>query len=328
MQYHHILYTTDQSYFSHMLTSIYSLIRTNPDTPFMIHIIESNFTKKQIEYLETVISDYPKIFIKLYPEEKLKKLLQFYSLPKWRGTDIANARLFAHELIPEVEQLLYLDSDTIINGSLESLWRENNAPVAAVKDVVIPSHMKQHVINYYNSGVLYFDYSLWEKENCAQRLYDTFKKTKVPLLFPDQDLLNLAVRESIHCLSVDYNIMPSVYDAMRYPNLAKRIYKDSSFYSYQEIASSLQTPHIFHMLEYLNTRPWIENKTHPFNELYAENRFYWDSCFQKEKSNTLLANVPMLPFFNVLSKAVIPDELNYRMKEVIKRKIYKEIPKQ
>lgn len=296
MQCHHILYTTDQAYFPHMLTSLYSLIKSNPDTMFIIHIIESNFTKKQFEHLETVLSKYPKIFIKIYPEEQLKKLFSLYSIPKWRGTDIANARLFAHELIPEAEQLLYLDSDTIINGSLESIWEENSAPVSAVKDVTVPSHMENLVANYYNSGVLYFNYSLWEKEDYSQKLYDTLQKARKSLLFPDQDLLNLTFGESIHCLSMDYNIMPFTYDVMQYPYLAKKIYTKSSFYSYEEIVSALQTPHIFHMIEYLNTRPWTENTTHPFNELYEASRLYWDPSFQKGKSNTLLANVSMLPF--------------------------------
>ena len=133
----------------------------------MIHIMESGYTKAEDKILEDIINLYSNCNIQVYDISKIFFPMRKFDLPKWRGTDMAYARLFFQKVIPNVSKLLYLDCDTTIVDSLDSLFeKEPSTPVAAVKEIVIPSHIKGKLDTYYNAGVLLFNYELWEKESC------------------------------------------------------------------------------------------------------------------------------------------------------------------
>ena len=56
MKKYNFLYTTDNNYFIHMLTSIYSLLENNKDIYLNIHIIEDNLSelnKNRLYYLSS-----------------------------------------------------------------------------------------------------------------------------------------------------------------------------------------------------------------------------------------------------------------------------------
>ena len=92
--------------------------------------------------------------------------------------------------------------------------------------------------------------------------------------------------QEINTLSASYNIFPLIYGIFKYPVLDKLcLDKLENYYSYDETLFSINNHHIFHLLEYLNTRPWMKNKIHPFNEIYEEYRSCWDSNFEKNKIN-------------------------------------------
>lgn len=217
----HILYTADRTYFPHMLTSIYSLLENNPTNRFIIHVIEKDFTKKEDKMLEILQGMYPNVEIQVYSSTKISKMMRKFNIPKWRGTEIANARLFFHELAPEINKLLYLDSDTVVVNSLDSLFnKELTKALAAVKNFEIPDHIKEHagfIKNYYNSGVLLFNYVLLEQEDYLKKIYEYAKQDQIPLKYPDQDLINLALSERIEPLSINYNIHPLAYQLKNIP---------------------------------------------------------------------------------------------------------------
>lgn len=321
MKKYHVLYTADMNYFSHMMTSIYSLLETNKNINLVIHIIEAGFTETQKKLLYSIVSDYNAV-VKLYSIEKLENIIRKYNIPKWRGTDIANARLLASEIIKETDKILYLDSDVIIDNSLEKLFeRKNNAPVAAVKDSGVPVSIKPLVENYYNSGVLLFDYNLWENENCIQLLYDCVKDENLELYYPDQDLLNVALNGKIDTLTANYNITPTIWIMGKYPLLANKAYRHlENFYSLDETKKALEEPYIFHMLSYLTIRPWVQNNVHPFNEMYRNYRMKWDSNFILQESSNILTQIPFLPFIKTLASTVLTHEQVQQIKKMVKIK--------
>lgn len=180
----HVLYTTDHNYFPHMLTSIYSLAENNKNNNIKVHIIEDGFTDEDFYNLDQLNDLYDNIDIKRYNIDKITELMKHFNIPKWRNTDIANARLFANEIIDETDKILYLDSDTIVVGDLKDLFdKKIQRPLAAVKEILIPEHINnlsfdycsEKVEAYYNSGVLLFNYNAWDQENCLDDLYSASK---------------------------------------------------------------------------------------------------------------------------------------------------------
>lgn len=319
MKKYDVLYTADSLFFSHMITSIYSLLLNNQDVYLTVHVIESKFSESQKRLLQEIISCY-NADVKLYSIESYPNIIQKYNIPKWRDTDIANARLFAHEIIKDVEKILYIDSDTIIVDSLDSLFqKELSNPVGAVKEFFLPYHMKDIILDYYNSGVILFDYSIWEDENCIDLIRQCLKLNREILYYPDQDLLNMALQNKIDTLNVSYNINPAMVEISKYPYLAKHYFEhENNVYSFSEISEGLKNPHIYHMLEYFYIKPWEKNRVHPFNQLYKEYRNKWDQNFKVDETDNLLAQIKFLSFFKCCLNAFLTKEEMDHVKKLLK----------
>lgn len=331
MKTNHILYTADHNYFPHMLTSIYSLAENNKDSHLTIHIIEDKFTKEDIEFLEQLDVLYGNIIIKMYPFNKLNSLMSEFDIPKWKGTTIANARLFANELIHDVDQILYLDSDTIIVNSLDELFSKKiDTPLAAAKEILIPPHLhklnneykKEDIKKYYNSGVLLFNYDLWYQEDCLDELYAVAQNYNKELIYPDQDLINLAFSNKIEDLSLDYNIIPLAKELEKHKLLARKFLNDRPFYySYKEVIDSLKNKHIFHALSYLGSQAWEDSKVHPFHQEYLNYRKLWDPNFIpcKEEQHKKYYQIPWISDLNLAVKTLVKEETHNKIKQKLKK---------
>lgn len=318
---YHILYTSDKNYFPHMVTSIYSLLENNKSSNFMIHIMGSGYTKIEDKILEDIINLYSNCDIQVYDISRISPLMRKFDLPKWRGTDMAYARLFFQEVIPAVSKLLYLDCDTTVVSSLDELFRRDiSTPVAAVKEIVIPSHIKGKLDTYYNAGVLLFNYELWEKESCLDTLYKALQNLDMELLFADQDLLNFSLNQKIIPLSIKYNMMPIIATTVQHPFLARKFYRDRSyFYEQKEVEEAFQHPHILHNLSYLQARVWQQNKIHPFHSSYDFYRMMWDENYHKKENSKLLPNCTFSPMINLALKTYAGDEIHQKIKKVVKK---------
>lgn len=330
MKKNHILYTADHNYFPHMLTSIYSLAENNKENELIIHIIEDKFTKEDISLLEQLKILYNNIELKIYSLDDLAWLMSQFNIPKWKGTSIANARLFANELINDVDQILYLDSDTIIVNSLDELFsKEINTPLAATKEFLIPQHLDKlnreykniKIKNYYNSGVLLFNYDLWYQEDCLDELYSVSQNYNKELIYPDQDLINIAFSNNIEELSLDYNIVPLVKELENHKLLAKKFLKDHPiYYSYNEVMESLKHKHILHALNYMGLQAWDDSKVHPFQQEYLNYRKIWDPNFIpcKVSSNKKYYQIPYISDLNLLAKTFLKEETHKKIKQKLK----------
>ncbi len=307
MKEYNILYTTDNNYFIHMLTSIYSLIENNKDIFLNINIIEDNLEEINKKRLYLLTEIYKNIKINIYSIKLIEKNINRYNIPKWRNTNIANARLFANEII-KCDELLYLDSDTIIVNSLKNVYNIGKGPISAVKDIIIPDYLKNEISNYFNSGVLLFNFNEWEKEHCIEKIYNILKKNTINLQFPDQDLINLAV-ENINTLPLNYNLFPIVKIMEKHKIFAKKFYdKVDSFYSQKEIKDSLLNPIIYHNLDFLNIRPWESNIIHPYNDIYKHYRKLFDTNYIQDKNEIKYYEQLLKKISYIILKSLVNDD--------------------
>ena len=85
--------------------------------------------------------------------------IEKYNIPSWRGTQIANARLFFQDIIKldSINKLAYLDADTISRIDLSELFTYERA-INAVPETRLKSSVERlGLSNYFNSGVFLFD---------------------------------------------------------------------------------------------------------------------------------------------------------------------------
>ncbi|MCG7657184.1 glycosyltransferase family 8 protein [Wielerella bovis] len=110
------------------------------------------------------------------------------------------------------DRALYLDSDLLVTGSLQSLYQMqfSGCLLAAVQDSVTARIDWRHPYNlhqqpYFNSGVLLADLTQWRRENIQQKLLDTAQKIAHNVPFGDQCILNYVCQNRWFPLPEHYN---------------------------------------------------------------------------------------------------------------------------
>ena len=113
-------------------------------------------------------------------------------------TPFAQLRLFA-DMIPEIPyKIIYLDTDTVVNGDLKELFKIDisNYELAAVKDLynwLNPNRWK--VKKYFNSGVLLLNMKEIRKTKLFKKSRELVANKK--MISPDQDALNFLVKKKL-----------------------------------------------------------------------------------------------------------------------------------
>ncbi|MDF7671507.1 glycosyltransferase [Orbaceae bacterium ESL0721] len=120
-------------------------------------------------------------------------------------------RLIAPLFLNDIPRILYLDSDTLCVGNLSTLHNINlsDVIVGAVADVEKMQLAQCEKFNlelgsYFNSGVLYINTELWQKYHITERALELLNST-THYKFPDQDVLNIIIKENKLLLDKKYN---------------------------------------------------------------------------------------------------------------------------
>lgn len=121
-------------------------------------------------------------------------------------------KLFIAECLPNHDDVLYLDIDTLIRAPLDALlsW-ELRHPVGAVEELGMNSRRLFSTSRdpYFNAGVLRMSLERLRREGLWQQAQDLIR-ARPGLRFQDQDILNLLLRGRIDILPVTYNVFDSL----------------------------------------------------------------------------------------------------------------------
>ena len=253
-----ILYATDKNAVLELSASIISLLKNaNIDTRYEIHIIIDN------EVSQTVQKNL-KLLEKVHPGTKISFINMIdgaFSDVIIHTVHITKAtfyRLFAGELLPNVERCLYLDCDTIILKDLSSFYNIDikDYMVAGVKAAAYyyPEQSKRRkeqelgikIETYINAGVLLMNLAKIRKEGMLNRFIELSKKN---FTSEDQDVMNVACYGNIKTVPLKCNAMVK-YFAEESPD----IWKAERLYSQDERREAAENPLIIH---YANKdKPW------------------------------------------------------------------------
>jgi lipopolysaccharide biosynthesis glycosyltransferase len=175
-------------------------------------------------------------------------------------------RLILSEILPDyVDTVLYLDSDTIIDGDITPIFNLNfdkKTHIYASEHLFKPEQ-KIHLRNfglseydyYFNAGVLFIDLKKWRNENISEKLMDFANKRYNDILWWDQDVLNVFFYKKWKRLHPKYNVIWEVLEAN----------SDDSM-----INEAKKNPIIVHYTR--SVKPWHNNSYHPLKHLYWEYR--------------------------------------------------------
>ena len=193
-----------------------------------------------------------------------------------------------------ISRVIYLDSDTLVLGSLKELWDTNlnQLALAGVQDTVSPNpsyfERLQYApsYNYINGGVLLLNLAYWRKHNIEQQCIKYYQQYPDRIILNDQDILNALLYDQKVLIDIKWNVQDDFYRNNRYTSPAwKPSYTDAILH-----------PIILH---YSGRKPWAYHAMHPLRHLffhYQRLTPYDDSAKQKKISTRIYRFIHLLPY--------------------------------
>ena len=268
-----ILYQFDEAYSPYAGVSLTSLFLNHTDSPEInIYVLGESLSECSISRFKLLAKQYGRKITFLNSDRILQKIREL-GIPKYRGSFAANMKLFfSSEIGENVERLLYIDSDTLITGSLEPLFQLSmeEYPLAMVLDSLGKKHKRyiglQKMEPYYNSGVILFNLKKWRELDCEKRLAEHALYSRAHYMSPDQDLLNVVFKNEILCLSLKYNFQPIHYqfDFRFYT----KIWGTDCYYDAKEVSEAFSDIRIMHFFRFAGDFPWNTDSVHPYADLF------------------------------------------------------------
>jgi lipopolysaccharide biosynthesis glycosyltransferase len=178
-------------------------------------------------------------------------------------------RVFLPELLPELDRVLYLDADTLVVDDPRPLWCTDLSDhlLAAVDNVLEPQfagRAKEIGLEagqrYFNSGVLLLNLAVMREEGSTRRIVE-FARTR-PLLWPDQDALNVVLGERRVALHPRWNCMNSMI-VLPY---ARDVFPP------EVLDEARRDPGIVHFEGPELGKPWHHLSKHPYRAAYMRHR--------------------------------------------------------
>lgn len=289
-----ILYQFDETYSPYAGVSLTSLFMSNVDSPEInVYVLGENLSLHSICRFQSLAEQYKRNIIFLNSSNILKKIKEL-GIPKYRGSFATNMKLFAcSEINEKVEKLLYIDSDTVITGSIAELFHlpMEEYPLAMALDSLGKKHKTyiglQNGEPYFNAGVILFNLKKWRELNCEKDLAEHARHSRAHYMSPDQDLLNIVFRNRILRLSLKYNFQPIHYqfDFSWY----SKIWGTDCYYPMEEVSAAFSDIRIKHFFRFAGDFPWNTDSVHPYTDIF--NHYLSVSLWRDLKKNPSTKNI-------------------------------------
>ncbi|RHW23503.1 glycosyltransferase family 8 protein [Nocardioides immobilis] len=180
-------------------------------------------------------------------------------------------RVLLPQLLPDLDKILYLDSDVIALGSVEPLWSLDidDCYVAAVSN---PMHEEMadwperiglpDSAAYFNSGVLLMNLALLREDQCSERIIRHAVEHPEQVHWGDQCSMNVVLHARRYPLHPKWNVMNNFVTYGR----GEGLFEDA------DLAEALADPQIVHFEGLPESKPWHYRSEHPYRASYLAHR--------------------------------------------------------
>lgn len=198
----HVCYMTNDGYCAPTAVSAVSVFENHRDEDVCVHVLTEFVSHENENLLLQAAEPYPRGTVCLHNcDEYIRQIREEYRPTGWKGTCNAYLYMFMEEIFPDLDRVLWIDGDTIIRRSLRDLWQTDlqGKLLGGVLDVPAftsawPDDPFYHTPFYFNGGVLLFNLEECRRRHIDAVLQKWVKQYGSQFRFPDQTLLNLAVR--------------------------------------------------------------------------------------------------------------------------------------
>ena len=177
----YIVFCFDKNYEQHFGVALTSVLLNNIDTPIDLYIITDIADEQLIQKLTGLSKNY-KLSFDCYTVDKQERLDNLKVSA--HISQAAYYRLLIPELLPKnINRVLYLDSDLVVNSSLEELYE------LEIDDYLLAAEGSRKN-GYFNSGVMLINLERWRNENISEKTIEWAKENEDKLPHWDQSALN------------------------------------------------------------------------------------------------------------------------------------------
>jgi lipopolysaccharide biosynthesis glycosyltransferase len=186
-------------------------------------------------------------------------------------------RLKLASLLPDINKVIYLDSDTIVIKDMVDFWNISfdNSYIIGCKSMVHERNCKRLGLRenapYINSGVMMMNLKMIRRDNIEKVFFDCIKRNPEIMQNVDQDVINLALLEtenSIKQISQKWNT---------------EIRTDTPFT--KKYLPIVDDPYIIHYLT--GEKPWQKES----KQLYKEEFIKYNKIFNKINKKNFLKKI-------------------------------------
>lgn len=213
-----IFFACDKNYIPHLTVALTSIMKNaNKEYPYRFYVLEVGLDldyKKQLE--ECLIGDSTIEFVDV--EKSMRSLKGKITLRDYY-TSATYYRLFIPILFPDLDKVLYLDSDIVVLDDISKLYNVNlgNNLVGACRDEVLSFNaafrqyaditVGVHHMKYFNAGILLMNLDQFRKQNIFEKFIQLMRERKFPVA-QDQDYLNVLCANQVKRLPLAWNKTP------------------------------------------------------------------------------------------------------------------------
>jgi len=199
-----IIYGSDRNFRDHLFASIESFLHYHNNIDVKIYVINADFTSSDFDKINKKVKNQNAQVIDFKINDSLVKNLKLSSYYK-----IASYYRLFIPFLP-IDFGLYIDADTIINGSLEELYtidlKENI--IGATRNLgYINFTMLDLPLNlgYFNSGVMLCNIDYWRQFNVSSKVIEFVTANPDKIQYVDQCGLNYILKNKWLPLGIKFN---------------------------------------------------------------------------------------------------------------------------
>ena len=264
-----IVWSSDENYVQHLAVSLLSLLESNQSaTELNCYIISNNISKDSSRELEKLAARYERQ-INWIDFAPFKARLELNMA--WPISISSYARLFLQEMLPEsIERVLYLDCDTVVCDSLQSLFELDlgDCCVGGVRDFISASLKKAVGLSedatYINAGVLLIDLQAWRRDGVLDGFLGYIDSQNGKVIHHDQGVVNHCLHDRIHVLHPRFNAMTPLF-TQSFRSI-QTIWGE--YYTSSVRREAFDAPTIIHFTPGFTTQVWDVKCRHPLRERY------------------------------------------------------------
>jgi len=218
MEHIHVALASNSSYFAGLATTLVSLLRSNRENGFIIHVIDGGLSRIQRRYLSKRVAAATQPSTIRFIQLEAKGVTSF--APDYGNSHMTYARLFIASLVAD-ERVIYLDTDLLVAADVRPLWELplRDCLVAAVQDPLIeflrndyPHEGQCGDEKYFNAGVMVLNLQRWRECAVQERLLGMIAASPQRFRWWDQTAMNALFRGQVHFLGSEWNMFADSLD--------------------------------------------------------------------------------------------------------------------